>query len=537
MELKQYQKNTLAKLGTFLKEARILNPVDAFSRNREAKGYIPEYRPITGLEDAPYVCLRLPTGGGKTLLASYAISAAAEEFLEQEYPIVIWLVPTDVIRKQTLEVLRNSLQENRRVLDLKFHGQVKVYDITEFMQVTPQDLAQNVNIFVSTFAAFRKQKPEYRKVYESNENFERFFTKIPMQDYFDLDEMGQMRYSFRNLLAYYRPLMLIDEAHNHSSDLSTEILQRLRPSAIVEFTATPSDNSNVLFKVSASELKNEDMIKLPVKLIEDQSWEDAVTAAVQKRQHLETLAQKEPDYVRPIVLFQAESKDKDVTVEVLKKYLTEQLDLPKDQIAIATGEQKELDGINLFDEACQIRYVITVEALKEGWDCSLAYIFCSTAKVQSSKDAEQLLGRVLRMPYAKRRANNELNYAYAYVAVASWMEAVGRIKDNLLDIGFEEQEIKEEMDYLPPKPLFTPEELKDAEEKNTIIFRTKKPPKLDELKNFHFEYETVPDEAGGTKTTIKNVTPELLNQLEKSAAAICPEEKDRSVIQIGRAHV
>ena len=52
---------------------------------------------------------------------------------------------------------------------------------------------------------------------------------------------------------------------------------------------------------------------------------------------------------------------------------------------------------------CPVEYVITVEALKEGWDCSFAYVFCSVSRIQSATDVEQLLGRVMRMPYAKRR--------------------------------------------------------------------------------------------------------------------------------------
>jgi type III restriction enzyme len=66
-----------------------------------------------------------------------------------------------------------------------------------------------------------------------------------------------------------------------------------------------------------------------------------------------------------------------------------------------------------------VEFVITVQALKEGWDCSFAYVFCSLATVHSKKDVEQLLGRMLRMPYAKRRAHDELNRAYAHVAKTS----------------------------------------------------------------------------------------------------------------------
>src|SRR3546814_11248009 len=73
---------------------------------------------------------------------------------------------------------------------------------------------------------------------------------------------------------------------------------------------------------------------------------------------------------RPIVLFQAQQRDQEVTVEVLKKHLIETENIPAEKIAVATGDQRGLDGIDLFDPACPIEHVITLEALKEGWDCS-----------------------------------------------------------------------------------------------------------------------------------------------------------------------
>ena len=63
-----------------------------------------------------------------------------------------------------------------------------------------------------------------------------------------------------------------------------------------------------------------------------------------------------------------------------------------------------------------MEFIITVEALKEGWDCSFAYVLCSVANIGSATDIEQLLGRVLRMPYAKSRANETLNRAYTHVS-------------------------------------------------------------------------------------------------------------------------
>jgi type III restriction enzyme len=522
LKLKQYQERTLNKLNAFLEQARLIGADHSFANEQEAQGYSIKYTPVKGLEDVPYVCLRLPTGGGKTLLSSYSISTAATSYLENEHPVVLWLVPTDIIRKQTLEALKNPLNANREALNQQFEGKVAVYDISDFEQLRPQDLVDKTNIFITTFAAFRVTSTDGRKVYAHNENMEPHFTHIPPADYMERDDNKNVKFSFANLLAYCRPLVMIDEAHNHSSKLSAEVLQRLRPSAIIEFTATPASNSNVLYKVSASELKAEDMIKLPVRLIEHHSWEDAVINAIQTRERLEELAQQEPSYIRPIVLFQAENKDKETTVEVILNYLVEQEEIPRDQIAIATGEQRELDQINLFNTQCSIRYVITIQALKEGWDCSFAYVFCSLAKVQSSKDAEQLLGRVLRMPYAKRRNHDDLNRAYAHVAVSSWHEAVGKIRDNLIGMGFEDVEAEASVEY---DPLFTAPE---QEKTDTLVLEVESKPNTSGLNLVLQGYISVHEKpAGGYTVTIQNAGKEDLQELVKQAEEVFENPHDR----------
>ena len=526
MYLKNYQKQTLEKLSAFLTEAKILgNSAKAFENQRDAVGYSPKYTPLKGLEDAPYVCLRLPTGGGKTLLASYAIPIAAKNFLEQEYPFVLWLVPTDMIRKQTLSVLLNPGSYNRKILNSDFGGCVRVYDIGEFTRLRPQDVTGAVNIFVATFASFRVSNKEGRKVYAHNEFLEPCFRDIPKQDYFDVDHNGYC--SFRNLLAYVRPMVIIDEAHNHASALSLEVMQRVRPSAIVELTATPAANSNVLFKVSASELKAEDMIKLPIELTEHKTWENAADEAVQQRIALESEAAKEKDYVRPIAFFQAENKDKEVTADKVRQYLIEEAHIPENQIAVATGEKRELDGVDLLSPNCPIRYVITVQALKEGWDCPFAYVFCSLAHISSPKDAEQLLGRVLRMPYAKRRTSEALNKAYAHVAVTTWMQAVSQIRDNLLGMGFEDEEANESLKYYQPTlPEFDLFGMKQT----TLQFQATEPPNEGTLnailkKENNVKIETLKD--GGCKVTIEGVTSDDLEELENNAQHIFEKITDR----------
>lgn len=139
---------------------------------------------------------------------------------------------------------------------------------------------------------------------------------------------------------------------------------------------------------------------------------------------------------------------------MIRQYLIEQEKIQPERIAIATGAQRELDGVNLLDPNNKVEYVITVEALKEGWDCPFAYVFCSVATVHSKKDVEQLLGRVLRMPYACKRTQDELNRAYAHVSASSWPQAVSQLEDRLVSMGFEEQEAEE---AIRPQPPLLPE--------------------------------------------------------------------------------
>src|SRR5690606_16565358 len=207
-------------------------------------------------------------------------------------------------------------------------------------------------------------------------------------------------------------------------------LQNLLPACVIELTATPAGNSNVLYHVGALALQREDMIKLPIVLMEHPTgWKDAVRDAILTRNRLELLAAQEADYIRPVLLFQAEPKNGEVTVERLLEHLIsadgEKLD--RAQIAVATGDQKELDGIVLADPACPIRYVITVEALKEGWDCPFAYVLCSLQDARSAKDVEQLLGGVLRMPDARSGRHADLKKAYAHIVA----QGFARVADQL----------------------------------------------------------------------------------------------------------
>lgn len=473
-QLKSYQQRAVDTLTSFLGRCQSGTPVEAAYAETLEEQAMPAlaYRDY-GFEQVPYVCFRIPTGGGKTILGSYAVEIAAREYLSTDYPITLWLVPSKIIREQTVEALKTPGHPYRARLDTAFNHQVLVLDIDEVTQIRPQDIGGKAIVVVSTLANLRVNDTSGRKVYAYHENFEPHFAKIPanhpsrplletvseddlQENGLSNRELGKVKYSFANLLAVYRPLVIVDEAHNARTSLTFDTLGRIHPAAIIELTATPNtsatNGSNVLFHVSAAELKAEEMIKLPIVLTEHQNWQDAIQDAVITRNKLEIDAQKDEQYIRPIALFQAENKDKEVTVEVLKAHLINELKIDENKIAIATGNQRELDGLNLLEPQCPIEYIITNQALKEGWDCPFAYVFCSVKPVSSSKDAEQLLGRVLRMPYAKRRVIEDLNRAYAHLATSKFSKAAQELTDKLIAMGFEEMEIAAFLKQRPSTP-------------------------------------------------------------------------------------
>lgn len=479
LTLKQYQSAALDVLARFFDLARGATDeaaLDVAFRQTLIEQELPAdfIAPYLsqGFANTPYVCLRIPTGGGKTLLGAHAVARTARHYTGQDRPVALWLVPTNTIRQQTLNALRQPGHPYREALEAHFGVDgLRVLDITECEQLRPQDFGGKTIIVVGTLQTLRVEDTSGRDVYAYKEAFEPHFERAPdlagfevvterdleNQPYLSKADMGKVKRSFANLMYWHRPIVIIDEAHNARGALSYETFARLRPAALIEMTATPirkgAHRSNVLYHVSAEALKAEQMIKLPIVLQAHPNWQEAVRDALLTRKRLAAEAVNEDDYLRPILLLQAEDKAGEVTVEKLRAHLVEQEHVAAEHIAVATGTQRELDGVNLFDPACPVEVVITVEALKEGWDCSFAYVFCSLQKIGSSKDMEQLLGRVLRMPYARQRKSALLNRAYAHLASAHTAQVANALADKLVAMGFEELEAAQAV-FPTTTPLF-----------------------------------------------------------------------------------
>ena len=469
MQLKNYQRRTLDVVRAYFEMCQMKSPEEAYrevagsAEIRLRLGADYGYTNPKGLEETPTVCIKVPTGGGKTILAAHALKliSAAES---REFPFVLWFAPSDSIRRQTAEALKKPTHPYRRELEAQFGGCVKVFEIDEKFIISPEDIENNLCIVVSTTQAFVHADTNKYKVYSHHEDMERHFAAIPLEPGMEArtDDPTKPKCSFANLLRHVHPIVIVDEAHHMVTDLSNKALSRLSPSAVLGLTATPDRNNNAVYSVYAEELFREDMVKLPIELTEyTHDWEGAVAAAIGKRKALAQIAAREcaeraGAFIRPIVLFQATNKNGAVPVWKLKDYLTETLKIPEAEIRIVTGEQKELDDVDILNPACAVNYVITVEALKEGWDCPFAYVFCSLATVGSSKDTIQLLGRVMRMPYATRRKSRELNRAYAFVMSAKFGAAVEELTEGLKAKGFTGPEAVQAIESVPQEQTLGP---------------------------------------------------------------------------------
>lgn len=454
--LKNYQIRAMESLEKYFHNCNELNDPDLayYQTTNEIFGIGMPYNKVSGLENVPYVCLRIPTGGGKTLMACYAIEKATNCLLHAEQSVVVWLVPSNQIKKQTLEALKDQNHDYRQALDSMFN-EVNVYDICDALSIKRSTLDSSLTIIVSTMQALRIEDTDGRKVYESSGDLMEHFVNVPsdLLDKLEKNEGGVYKKSLANVLYMRRPILVVDEAHNARTELSFDTLSRINPSCIIEFTATPNTTtspSNVIHNASAAELKAEDMIKVPILIETKNNWQEIITMAIGRLNVLNKLAiiekRKNKKYIRPIMLIQAEAnrsgKD-NITPTVLKKYLCNDLHIPEEEIAIETGNQKELEGINILEPTCKVKFVITIQALREGWDCPFAYVLCSVAEMKSSTAIEQIIGRIMRMPYAEKKCIKELNQAYAYVTSNNFFEVAKTLEEALVQNGFNKVEAKD----------------------------------------------------------------------------------------------
>ncbi|OGG78459.1 hypothetical protein A3F56_04035 [Candidatus Kaiserbacteria bacterium RIFCSPHIGHO2_12_FULL_55_13] len=439
MELKKYQKNTLDTLETFLADLRKVGLKYAFMGITE-KPYQAQ-----AFGEVPFVCIKIPTGGGKTFVGCHAVEKIMSKALsnKMDHGIVMWFTPSEAIKTQTLKKFKDRKDAHRKILDEAYDNHVRVFSNEEALSIRKSDVSGNLCVIIASLEAFRKEKMLQKKykVYQENGSLMDHFENIDEPDFLERDSEGTVINSLANVIRLSNPLVVIDEGHKTSTQLSIDFLKDLNPSFIVEYTATPRAGSNILVEVHASELKEQQMVKIPIVLESAAQWQSALTNGIARRVELEKAAKKiKGEYIRPIALLQAQSKAGDVTVEKIKEFLLEGK-IPAEEIAIKISGKNELEGVDLFSKDCKIRYIITVNALAEGWDCSFAYVLVSVANLGSKIAVEQIIGRIIRMPNARRKADEDFNRSYVFASARNFNEAADQIISGLESNGYSAADI------------------------------------------------------------------------------------------------
>lgn len=475
MEMKRYQKKVIQDLSRYMellnREGNMGKAYTAFWNEKGVNvgfGGVKPYQNI--LPGVPNLCLKVPTGGGKTFLACNAIQPIFDGLPDTKMKAVVWLVPSDAIMTQTLAALRNPDHPYRMKINADFGGRVEVYTKEQLLSgqnFNITTVGEQLSIMVLSYDSFRGRK-EQLKAKQENSNLAPMAKALgtPAYPVKDADETALLQ-----IINQLSPLVIVDESHHARSTLSKEMLQNFNPCFVLDLTATPTKESNILCYVDAVQLKRENMVKLPVIVYNRDSQREVMADAIDLRNRLEQYAAAEQEktglYIRPIVLFQAQPKGKEdsTTFEKLKDKLVG-AGIPAEQIAIKTADVNELKTEDLLSPKCQIRYIITVNALKEGWDCPFAYILASLANKTSQVDVEQIVGRVLRQPHTRKHGIPALNMSYVLTSSNDFKATLDGVVKGLNGAGFSEKDYRVG-EIIPAEPVQRPvyqqETLPDAQ--------------------------------------------------------------------------
>ena len=448
MELKTYQKKVIADLTRYLE---LLNETKSdtaafrlFWQEKSAPTLGLYQNVIPGV---PNLCFKVPTGGGKTFIACNAVRPIFDALPATKTKAVVWLVPSDAILTQTAKALKDTSHPYRQKIDVDFGGRVEVYTKQELLNgqnFNPTAVTEQLSVMVLSYDSFRGRGKEVLKAYQENSNLAEFAKVLgkPDSPIEKADETALFQ-----IINQLNPLVIVDESHHARSELSLEMLENFNPCFVLDLTATPKKESNIISYVDAVQLKNEHMVKLPVIVYNRDSQSEVLIDAIDLRNKLEEIASAEyaktGKYIRPIALFQAQPKGKEdaTTFEKLRDKLVD-AGIPAEQIAIRTADVNELKNVELMSLSCPIRYIITVNALKEGWDCPFAYILASLANKTSQVDVEQILGRILRLPHTSQHTQSALNMSYVLTSSNDFNNTVAHIVKGLNSAGFSDKDYR-----------------------------------------------------------------------------------------------
>lgn len=448
-------------------------PKKAWDRLREA-GQLPASRvetPYNSRHDpsgkhVPSVCFKVPTGGGKTMLAAECAARLLNNLEGRNTGLIVWIVPNDAIYTQTLRALEDKEHPYRQILDRAAAGTGNVRILRKDSPLNRPDIDAHLCVMVMMLQSARAKEKETRRIFRDSGNVrgflpsqddlpahEQLLKMFPNMDRVDqasleigFETAGIARNSLGNALRLCRPMIVMDEGHYAYTDLAMETIYGLNPSFVLELSATPNPASNILVDVPGTKLDEAEMIKLPINVTVEEAggdWKNCLRRAYDQTVHLQEEANRllaDTDrYIRPILLVQVERTGKDqrdsglIHAKDAREFL-QSLGVSEDEIAEKTAETDELKKFpskELLKPTCPIRVIITKQALQEGWDCPYAYVLCSLAVSRNQRALTQLVGRILRQPDAKKTGRPLLDECYVYCHDAETGKVVDLIRKGL----------------------------------------------------------------------------------------------------------
>lgn len=480
-------------------------PAVAWKRMKE-KGLIPQRKvgnhlaPFSPRFDdlgnaVPAVCFKMPTGGGKTLLATASVSAILGKLLMRNTGFVLWIVPNEAIYTQTKKALENREHPYRQLLDKTAAGRVRLLEKDD--PIDARDVQQNLCVMLLMLQSAGRESKETLRMFRDRGNVFGFVpdesdalghaelkAAIPNLDCYEASlytaNTPLVKSSLGNVLKIIRPIVVMDEQQKAYTALAFKTLFSFNPQFVLELSATPKDlltktetdyYANVLVDVLGSELDREGMVKLPlnVKVKTGNDWRDCLREASERLKSLQISADRYQSnggrYIRPILLVQVERVGADqrdginIHAEDAKEYLMK-LGYAEDEIAIKTSEKNELKSEanqDLLSPQCRIRAIITKAALQEGWDCPFAYVLCSLAASRNMSAMTQLTGRILRQPYAEKTGVSALDECYVFCNHFATRDVIEGIKkgleeDGMADLAVQVRELDGEAEDLVGVP-------------------------------------------------------------------------------------
>ncbi len=422
----------------------------------------------------PNVCLKVPTGGGKTLLAAASVGRVFSSYLNRHTGLVLWIVPNEAIYRQTLKTLADRDHPYRQMLSVAGAGRVKILQKDSPLTRLDVDSHLCVMLLMLQSAARKDEAQRKLKAFRDRGNVLGFTPReddleahwkllaaVPNLDAYAPWGASQaearatkgsiVKSSLGNVLRLVQPMVVIDEGHHAYTENALRTLDGFNPCFMLELSATPrvssvkGSGSNILVDVRGTDLEQAEMIKLPIN-VDMRGWADWQSCLASSVDRLNSLNAEAVElfaetnrYIRPILLVQVERTGKDmrdsgfIHAEDAKTYLM-QLGFSAAQIAIKTSDKDDLkapENIDLLDPACEVRVIITKQALQEGWDCPFAYVLCALAAGKEVRAMTQLVGRILRLPHVAKTGRAALDACYVLCHDAKTGEVIKAIKHSL----------------------------------------------------------------------------------------------------------